>query len=167
MCMNQPSSDKNNHRPSRPWRHFFAWLLWVANVSTAVPPPANEPQFGGTQIEHASIPTNEIVPSSINNVADTVDTTQNNISTVLQTPEENPEQKIVNMLNWFRKNLHTGKGIASEKEQDEFFTLCHKHFLWDDMIVSGNFEANIKPIQRYLPRVGVSVADLTRLFWIR
>jgi DNA primase len=60
-----------------------------------------------------------------------VNQTQQRVADVLNVTAENPEKKIIEMLNQARKER-----IMLDKIQDDFFELCHQHYLGESVIIS-------------------------------
>lgn len=156
--MNTPNNDVSGK--STGWRSFIPvsliWLLGAANVSGDVPRPVFEPVFW----REKTAETNSTLSSS--SLDSSITQTQEKIAYTLNQTSENPEQKIIAILVQARKDR-----IMIDKTQDEFFELCHQHYLGESVIISWNPEANIQPIKRFLARIGTSVPELEKLCWVK
>jgi len=160
--MNTPQNDNSWQGK---WHKSFIpkWLMWlvgVTTVSNAVPNPIPEPSLRAQWIEENQAEKSPFF--GISPIESTFRDTQEHVSTVLNKTSENPEKKIIEILVQARKDR-----IMLEKTQDQFFELCHAHYLWEKLIISGNPKANIQPIKKYLHRIGTNVAELEKLCWVR
>lgn len=135
-------------------------LIGMTTVSNALPTPLPEPTFHGQNIEETG--RNQTSEPPILPWESPVNQTQQRVADVLNVTAENPEKKIIEMLNQARKER-----IMLDKIQDDFFELCHQHYLGESVIISWNPQANIQPIKRFLARIGTSVRELESLCWVK
>lgn len=160
--MNTPNNNSSERHVW--WARFLpkslVWLIGMATVSNALPAPLPEPTFRGQNT--GELWDKKTSGSPISPWESSVNQTQHKVAEVLNITAENPEQKIIEMLVQARKDR-----IMLDKTQDEFFELCHQHYLGESVIISWNPQANIQPIKRFLARIGTSVRELESLCWVK